>query len=66
MRRLTHISLYGIVLLKKDSVVLLEQIRTIDRERLRGYIRRFTPLIQRKINIVLAINIVIEKGCMYE
>ena len=66
MRRLTHISLYGIVLLKKDSVVLLEQIRTIDRERLRGYIRRFTPLIVAKINSVLAINIVIEKGCMYE
>ncbi len=34
----THIRIYGTKMLSKDSVIMAEQIRTIDRNRLRNYI----------------------------
>lgn len=50
----THVSLCGIVQMKKDSVVMLEQIRMIDRG---SYIGRLFPLMQRKVNKALAISV---------
>ena len=57
----THVQVYGIALLKQDSVVLLEQIRTLDRKRFLKYIGRITPMTQRKIDKALAISVGI--GC---
>lgn len=56
-RMRTHVKIYGMALLKPDSVVLLEQIRTIDRKRLCGYIGRITPIVQKKIDRALAVSI---------
>lgn len=58
----THVSLCGIAQMKKDSVVMLEQIRTIDRGRLGSYIGRLSPLMQRKVNRALAISVGIGQG----
>ncbi len=54
----THVEItaqdYG---LPKDSVVLLEQIRTIDKKRLREKIGRFDDLLMRSIDDALRISI---------
>ena len=54
----THIEIkgqeYG---LPKDSVVLLEQIRTIDKKRLREKIGRFDSKVMKPIDDALAISI---------
>ncbi len=54
----THIEItaqdYG---LPKDSVVLLEQIRTIDKRRLREKIGRFDDELMRKIDDALRISV---------
>ena len=43
----THVPLEGVRGLQRDSVILLEQVRTIDRARLREYIGRVkTPTMQ--------------------
>ena len=34
----THVKIHGAIRLPRNSTVLLEQIRTIDRRRLRGYV----------------------------
>ena len=39
----THVSLSAVCGLRQDSMVLLEQVRTIDRSRLREYIGRLNP-----------------------
>ncbi len=53
----THIELaaseYG---LNKDSVVLLEQIRTIDKKRLREKIGRLDEELMEKVNAALSIS----------
>lgn len=53
----THIELsaleYG---LNKDSVVLLEQIRTIDKKRLREKIGRLDEMLMGKVNNALSIS----------
>ena len=61
VRMPTHVQVNGIALLKQDSVVLLEQIRTLDRKRFLKYIGRITPMTQRKIDKALAISVGI--GC---
>nr|WP_319487799.1 type II toxin-antitoxin system PemK/MazF family toxin [uncultured Caproiciproducens sp.] len=53
----THITLDAVHGLEKDSLVLLEQVRTIDRKRLNGYIGRLDEDTMEKINQALAISI---------
>jgi mRNA interferase MazF len=54
----THVEItapeYG---LPKDSVVLLEQIRTIDKKRLREKIGRFNEDMMRSVDIALKISV---------
>ncbi len=54
----THIELdaheYGLV---KDSVILLEQIRTLDKKRLKERIGELTPVKMQKVNTALLISL---------
>jgi len=52
----THITLDTVHGLEKDSLVLLEQVRTIDRKRLNGYIGRLDKDTMKKINQALEIS----------
>ena len=52
----THIMLDAVHGLEKDSLVLLEQVRTIDRKRLNGYIGRLDEDTMEKINQALAVS----------
>ena len=52
----THVHLYGYGL-QGDSVVLLEQIRTIDRMRLRSYIGYLRTYAMQQIDQALAISL---------
>ena len=52
----THVRLYGFGL-QGDSVVLLEQIRTIDRMRLRSYIGHLGTYAMRQIDQALAVSL---------
>ena len=53
----THISLTGReVGLTKDSVVLLEQIRTIDKKRLRGKMGRLDDASMQQINEAISVS----------
>ena len=57
----THIELdaaaYG---LAKDSVILMEQVRTIDKKRLREKIGRLDDAVMERVNEALAISLGIE------
>ena len=54
----THINIAGgSVGLSKDSVILLEQIRTIDKKRLGHYVGRLNRTCLRKLNQALATSI---------
>lgn len=53
----THVSLNGLDFLKENSIVLLEQIRTIDKKRLREYIGEITKKQISEINHSLAISV---------
>ena len=53
----THIPLNGAKELKKDSIVLLEQIRTIDKQRLKGYIGALDQTVMGKVNRALAVSV---------
>lgn len=54
----THVALqaerYGIV---KDSVILLEQVRTIDKSRLREKVCHLDSTVQKKINTALMVSL---------
>lgn len=54
----THIELcaneYGLV---KNSVVLLEQIRTLDKRRLKERIGEVSPVVMKKVNAALLISL---------
>nr|WP_304059439.1 type II toxin-antitoxin system PemK/MazF family toxin [Enterocloster clostridioformis] len=53
----THIKLYGCHRgLHRDSVVLLEQVRTIDRARLREYIGRLNSATMRHVDYAIAVS----------
>lgn len=52
----THIALDAVHGLGKDSLVLLEQVRTIDQKRLNGYIGRLDEDTMEKINQALAVS----------
>ncbi len=53
----THIRICGSTILPKDSVVLAEQIRTIDRNRLQSYVGSLGLEIIEKINEAMKISI---------
>lgn len=53
----THIHIQGSKSLPKDSIVLAEQIRTIDRYRLREYVGALDRGIMDKINKAMKISI---------
>lgn len=53
----THIRICGSKMLPKDSVVLAEQIRTIDRNRLRNYVGSIGLEIMERINEAMKISI---------
>lgn len=53
----THIRICGSKMLPKDSVVLAEQIRTIDRNRLQSYVGSLGIEIIEKINEAMKISI---------
>ena len=53
----THIELFGkAVGLTKDSVVLLEQIRTIDKRRLREHMGRLDESMMNRIDTAIAVS----------
>ena len=52
----THIRIYGAKMLPKDSVILAEQIRTIDRNRLQSYVGSLGLEIMGKINDAIKIS----------
>ncbi len=53
----THITVPGReVGLRKDSVILLEQIRTIDKKRLREHMGRLTPAQMEQVDSALAVS----------
>lgn len=47
--------------LRRDSIVLLEQVRTIDRTRLVGYIGRLDKTVMEAVDVALAISIGIKE-----
>ena len=54
----THIDIYADkVGLAKDSVVLLEQIRTLDKRRLKERIGELSPTTMKKVNVALLISL---------
>ncbi|MBR2070807.1 MAG: type II toxin-antitoxin system PemK/MazF family toxin [Clostridia bacterium] len=52
----THIELPKSVGLNKESVVLLEQIRTIDKRRLKDKIGELTPSLMQKVNDAILVS----------
>ena len=53
----THIQLENVSGLAPTSLLLLEQLRTIDRKRLRGYIGRISKEKMQEVDTALAISI---------
>ncbi len=53
----THITLDAVHGLEKDSLVLLEQIRTIDRKRIREYIGTLDNDTMKKVDKALTVSI---------
>lgn len=60
----THVSLENVPGLDPTSLLLLEQLRTIDRKRLRGYIGCINKEKMLEVNAALAISVGI--GCTNE
>lgn len=56
----THVTVLNIPALRRESIVLLEQIRTIDKSRLNEYIGRISIEMQRKIDRALAVSVGIQ------
>lgn len=54
---LTHVSLEAAFGLKKESTVMLEQLRTIDRERITGYIGHLDGPTMRQVDWILAASV---------
>jgi len=57
----THIIAKGYECLEKDSIILLEQIRTLDKQRLQEYIGTFDRRLMSLVDDALAISIGIYK-----
>ena len=58
----THVSLHSTPGLWKDSVILLEQVRTIDRSRLRAYIGHLSPDTLQRVDQALAVSFGMEES----
>lgn len=58
----THVRLSDVCGLRQGSMVLLEQVRTIDRSRLREYIGRLTPSQLQLVDQALAVSFGMEQG----
>lgn len=58
----THIHVCGSKMLPKDSVVLAEQIRTIDRNRLKGYVGSVGFEIMKKVDKAIKISIGVDSN----
>ena len=59
----THIALIGHdVGLSKDSVILLEQIRTIDKRRLREHMGRLDAAMMNQVDNAIAVSFGLPKG----
>lgn len=57
----THVGLRGVEALPKDSMVLLEQIRTIDKSRLEEYIGKISWELMEKVDRALRISVDLKK-----
>lgn len=57
----THIPLAAMEGLRTDSIVLLEQIRTIDKQRLKGYIGALDGAVMEQINHALAVSVGLQR-----
>lgn len=53
----THIELKNVAGLAKDSLLLLEQMRTIDKNRIRGYIGYLDESTMEKLNKALCVSL---------
>ena len=53
----THIALKNVAGLNRDSLLLLEQVRTIDRSRIKGYIGSLDEKTMEKVNKALCISL---------
>ncbi len=53
----THVVLNKIDFLREDSIILLEQLKTIDRTRLKNYIGRLDDLAMDIVDRALAISV---------
>ena len=58
----THIIAKGYECLEKDSIILLEQIRTIDKQRLKQYMGMMPDNIMARVDKALAISISLKGG----
>ena len=61
----THVEVKIPELLKNDSTALTEQIRTVDKLRLKEYIGSLPPSVMRQVDQALAISIGIEQTSSY-
>ena len=57
----THTAVSNYEGLDKDSVILLEQIRTIDKQRLKQYMGMMPNSIMARVNKALAISVALKK-----
>ena len=57
----THVSLSAVYGLRQGSMVMLEQVRTIDRSRLREYIGRLNPSQLQFVDQALAVSFGMEQ-----
>ncbi|MBY1896629.1 MULTISPECIES: type II toxin-antitoxin system PemK/MazF family toxin [unclassified Clostridium] len=53
----THVIAKGCEFLEKDSIILLEQIRTLDKQRLQEYIGTFDKHLMLSVDDALAVSI---------
>lgn len=58
----THIIVKGFEKFEKDSIVLLEQIRTIDKKRLQEYVGTFDRRLMLSVDKALAISVALDGG----
>ena len=58
----THVIVNGCECLEKDSIILLEQIRTLDKQRLQEYIGTFDGRLMLSVDNALAVSIGITRN----
>lgn len=58
----THIIVKGFEPFEKDSIILLEQIRTIDKKRLQEYVGTFDRHLMLSVDKALAISVALDGG----